>query len=809
LVIFYEVDPSDVKKQAGDFGKVFKKTCKGKKQDVIRSWSQALAQVATLAGYHSTNNSKTDAEMIEKIATDVSDKLFSSTRSRDLDGLPGMGAHMEKMDQALNLGQEDEVRMIGIWGPAGIGKTTIARFLVVLDNVDQLVQLEAMAKETWWFGHGSRIVITSQDQNLLKAHGINHIYKVNVPTKSLEIFCMYAFKQKTPAAGFEKLAWEVTVLAGQLPLALRVIGSCFRGKTEEQWKDALPELRSSLKGEIESILKFSYDALSEKEKKLFLHITTGLVRTRNVETLKDYLANTFSDFQQGIDVLVDKSLISIVTGYVEINDVLVQLGREIVRKKYGSEPRIREPGKRMFLDDASEICQVLSNDTTGGGSLIGISLNLSKTGGKLYISERAFERMPNLQFLSLGGDCDSLYFPQCLNYMSQKLILLSWACFPMHWLPSNFNTQFLVCLNMLGSKLQKLWDGTKPLNSLKTMALMYSVNLKQLPDLSTASNLQEMYLSGCSSLVELPSSLGNATSLQKLYLTGCLGLVKLPCSIGSATNLTILNLDGCLTLVELPSSIGNATNLKLLELNNCSSLVTLPSSIGNLHNLWKLMMDGCSNLQVLPININMKSLAELYLRNCPMLKTFPEISTNIKLLMLNGSPVEEVPLAVGSWSRLEELHMSYWENLSDLPQALNSITDLEFTNKEIKELVPWIKGLSRLRRLVLTGFKKLVSLPQLPHSLLFLDAQNCDSLERLDCSFRNPDIRLNFSNCFKLNQDARDRIIQGPNCNIAVLPGGEVPAYFSDRATGGTLTVKLNERPLHKSLRFKGCIALD
>ncbi|KAH0944200.1 hypothetical protein HID58_003837 [Brassica napus] len=205
----------------------------------------------------------------------------------------------------------------------------------------------------------------------------------------------------------------------------------------------------------------------------------------------------------------------------------------------------------------------------------------------------------------------------------------------------------------------------------------------------------------------------------------------------------------------------------------------------------------------------MKSLAELYLRNCPMLKTFPEISTNIKLLMLNGSPVEEVPLAVGSWSRLEELHMSYWENLSDLPQALNSITDLEFTNKEIKELVPWIKGLSRLRRLVLTGFKKLVSLPQLPHSLLFLDAQNCDSLERLDCSFRNPDIRLNFSNCFKLNQDARDRIIQGPNCNIAVLPGGEVPAYFSDRATGGTLTVKLNERPLHKSLRFKGCIALD
>ncbi|XP_013622332.1 PREDICTED: probable disease resistance protein RPP1, partial [Brassica oleracea var. oleracea] len=56
MPVFYEVDPTDVKKQTGDFGKVFKKTCKGKRDDeVTRKWSQALAQVATLAGYHSKN----------------------------------------------------------------------------------------------------------------------------------------------------------------------------------------------------------------------------------------------------------------------------------------------------------------------------------------------------------------------------------------------------------------------------------------------------------------------------------------------------------------------------------------------------------------------------------------------------------------------------------------------------------------------------------------------------------------------------------------------------------------------------------
>ncbi|XP_013635280.1 PREDICTED: probable disease resistance protein RPP1 [Brassica oleracea var. oleracea] len=66
IPVFYEVDPTDVKK----FGKVFKKTCNGKTNEVIRKWSQALAKVATLAGYHS-NNWDNDAKMIEDVAIDV------------------------------------------------------------------------------------------------------------------------------------------------------------------------------------------------------------------------------------------------------------------------------------------------------------------------------------------------------------------------------------------------------------------------------------------------------------------------------------------------------------------------------------------------------------------------------------------------------------------------------------------------------------------------------------------------------------------------------------------------------------------
>ncbi|RID50915.1 hypothetical protein BRARA_H01613 [Brassica rapa] len=55
MVLFYEVDPTHVKKQTGDFGKVFRKTCRGKEKEEIRRWKHALTEVAQIAGYHSSN----------------------------------------------------------------------------------------------------------------------------------------------------------------------------------------------------------------------------------------------------------------------------------------------------------------------------------------------------------------------------------------------------------------------------------------------------------------------------------------------------------------------------------------------------------------------------------------------------------------------------------------------------------------------------------------------------------------------------------------------------------------------------------
>jgi hypothetical protein len=536
MTIFYDVDPTDVKKQTGDFGKVFKKTCKGKPKEEIKRWQKVLEDVATIAGEHSRNWDN-EATMTEKIATDVSNMLNNYSPSRDFDGLIGMDAHMKEMESLLCL-DSDEVRMIGIWGPSGIGKTTIARVLysqfsenfelsifmgnikelmytrpvcsdeysakiqlqkqflsqiinhkdmelhhlgvaqdrlndkkvlIVLDSIDQSIQLDAIAKETRWFGHGSRIIITTQDQKLLKAHGINHIYKVEFPSayEAYQMFCMYAFGQNFPNDGFEELAWEVTKLLGHLPLGLRVMGSHFRGMSRHEWVNALPRLKIRLDASIQSILKFSYDALCEEDKDLFLHIAC-LFNNQEMVEVEDYLALSFLDVRQGFHLLAEKSLINLKflstnCTRIEMHNLLVQLGKDIVRHKPGHQS-ICEPGKRQFLIDARDICEVLT-DNTGNRNVVGIFLEVRNLSCQLNISERAFDGMSNLKFLRFhdpyDDESDKLYLPQGLNNLPQKLRLIEWSRFPMTCLPSNFCTKYLVEIRMKNSKLQNLWQGNQ------------------------------------------------------------------------------------------------------------------------------------------------------------------------------------------------------------------------------------------------------------------------------------------------------------------------------------------------------------
>ena len=77
--------------------------------------------------------------------------------------------------------------------------------------------------------------------------------------------------------------------------------------------------------------------------------------------------------------------------------------------------------------------------------------------------------------------------------------------------------------------------------------------------------------------------------------------------------------------------------------------------------------------------------------------------------------------------------MSYSEDLGKSQHAFDLIKELHLSDTRIQEVAPWVKEMSRLHKLVTKGRTKLVSLPQLPDSLQIIDAENCESVERLDC----------------------------------------------------------------------------
>ncbi|KAJ0265782.1 EF-hand domain-containing protein [Hirschfeldia incana] len=89
MPVFYDVDPSDVRAQKGDFGIIFKTTCQGATEEQKRRWIEALTCVATISGEHSRNCAD-EAAMLEKVSTVMlyklkMEKLKVEFRIHDLD----------------------------------------------------------------------------------------------------------------------------------------------------------------------------------------------------------------------------------------------------------------------------------------------------------------------------------------------------------------------------------------------------------------------------------------------------------------------------------------------------------------------------------------------------------------------------------------------------------------------------------------------------------------------------------------------------------------------------------------------------
>lgn len=229
--------------------------------------------------------------------------------------------------------------------------------LIVLDDVDDYNQFEALVGSPSWFGPGSIIIVTGRDGQLLSARGVEEIYEVELlhDSEALELFSLYAFRNKCPKEEFKELANQVVDYVKGLPLALKVLGSFLFSKTVKEWETELQKLRKYPHSQIQQVLRISYDALDYDQRNIFLDISCFFKGEK-----KDYVRKVLDGcdlfFATNIRVLIDKSLISVSRDRLEMHDLIQEMGWQIVHEE--SE----DPGKRSRLWFPTDVLAVLNKD---------------------------------------------------------------------------------------------------------------------------------------------------------------------------------------------------------------------------------------------------------------------------------------------------------------------------------------------------------------------------------------------------------------------------------------------------------------
>ncbi|TQD98003.1 hypothetical protein C1H46_016367 [Malus baccata] len=769
--VFYDVDPSHVRKRKRSFAEAFARHELDSAAEMaeVQSWKSALTRACNLSGWDSQNY-KDDARLVEEIVQDIFDKLIHMSSSKG-DGLVGMDSHLDEMNWRLCLGTED-VRFVGIWGMGGIGKTTIARavyekiacqfeaycFLenvkegfsrhgavhmqeellsrilkekvrslgtldkgskmirerlakkkvfLVLDDVDNIDQIEGLLGKQRSFGCGSRIIITTRDVQSLS--GVDTIYspKSLSNKEARDLFMQYALRTRQPTGDYNHLTYHAIKYAKGLPLALKVLGAFLDNKSVREWEDVLEKIRKIPHMGIQDVLRTSFDGLDDSEKDIFLDIACFFKGMK-----KDYATNILDGCgfypNSGLRVLIDRSLITISSyGTIEMHDLLEEMGWEIVRQE-----SIKEPGRRRRLWSYEDVHPVLTQNTSTK-AIESIVLDLSNK-SEVYLNAEAFVGMTRLRLLRIShfGDGDLIRRRSGdLKYLSHMQHLSG---------DLKYLSHELRCLIWHGCPLKSLPSNFHP-NNLVDLDMQYS-NIQQLWEGTKHLKWLKYINLNHSQYLERTPNLTEAKNLEALFLEDCKSLFEVHPSISSLQNLLVLSLRGCKELRKFPSNI-RMKSLKSLILSGCSSFEKFPSNLEKFPEISEVMgelqalcLDETA-IEELPSSIsNLTRLHYLSLKGCLKLKSLPCSICQLKSL---------IDFNLAGCSNLEKF--------PEISEVMGELQALCLDETAIEELPSSISNLTRLHYLSLKGCLKLKSLPcsicQLK-SLIDFNLAGCSNLEK-------------------------------------------------------------------------------
>ncbi|CAL8177579.1 unnamed protein product [Prunus armeniaca] len=774
IPIFYDISPSDVRKQQGSYALAFRQLEKRFRDsiDKVHNWRDALTQAANLSGFDNSEKTDTEASLVEKVVRDVLTKLNRESSS-DLKRLVGIEKKIETIESSLCL-DSPGVCCVGIWGMGGIGKTTLAeavfhRHPSKFEAYCFLANVREKSEQTG----GLNQLLNELVREILKDRDINigtlSIGPTSIRDRLMRTKALIVLDDVNASNQLEVLVGDhdrfrdgsrIIITARDKGLleqnvdhakifnveglsyeeSLQLFHSCaFRNKSSTTDCAGLSKkaidyskgnplalkvmgslfhrCRSKQEWEDQwnNLKQFSNEEIEEK-----LRISYEGLGKNEKEIFLDIAC-----FYKGYERNYVKELLDIRGFYGEkgINDLIdrslisISKGGGINMKPEGlveMHDLVQEMGRAIAREQRSRLFiaeDVYQVLTNDQRDEYVQAISFNWSEIEEELEHANFEKMYQLRWLHVGPSFGKYPLIVSLD-LPNSLRYLNWYKYPLKSLPSKFSAKNLLVLRMLSSEVigAQLWNEDQSPVNLKWICLSECQRLTEVPNLSRSLKIEHIDMNGCQSLVEIPSYFQHLGKLTYLDLGWCTNLKNLP---EMPCNLEFLNLSRT-AIEELPSSVWSHEKISHLDITNCKHLKSLPSNPCKLKLLGSLSLEDCD------------SLCEFW--------ELPKNTTAIKLASCKN--LVSLPTNVWKLKSLESLDLSFCFKFQNFPEVSEAMEHLEFLNLShtaVKELPPSIGNLVALRNLDLSYCDNLVSLPTNIWNLKYLESLNLSCCFKIQC----------------------------------------------------------------------------